>query len=146
MHPYGFASKAPDGTISVVAQQGSHPGNKLVLGHRASDRPTDLDSGEVVLYNEFGQAIYVRDGKIQVGTSASASPMVLGDVLMNFITDLINAFLNAPDITQGAFGPGFLEPQIRQALTDALQKYVTTTSTNVVSQLTYTERGGTNGS
>ena len=140
-HPYGFCSVAPDGTAQVVAKQGEHIGNRLVISHRDANRPSDITSGESVLYNEFGQAVYMRDGQVQVGTKNSNSPMVLGDVLLNFITDLLNAFQNAPDVGITPFGPAFLEPQIRTAMTQMMEKYVTNVSTNVVSKLTFTERG-----
>ncbi len=142
VHPYGFASRAPAGMISVVAKVGADIQNRMTIGHRAKDRPADLNSGEAVLYNATGQAVYVRDGKVQVGTKESESPMVLGDVMLECITDILNAFLEAAQIGQTPFGPAFLDPGVRVKLNEALEKYVTTTSTNIVSQLTFTERGG----
>lgn len=142
MHPYGFCSKAPDGTISVVARAGDHPGNRMVVGHRAADRPTDLNSGEAVLYDAFGEAIYVRKKKIQVGTKNSENPMVLGDVLVDMLTTLLNDILNAAQIGQTPFGPCFLDPTLRTQIQNIVQTYLTNSSTNIVSQLSFTERGG----
>lgn len=142
MHPFGLVSKAPDGTTQVVARQGDHTGNRIILGHRDGGRPNDFNQGEVVLYNEFGQAIYIREGKIQVGSTNSANPMVLGDILVNFLTALMNDFLNAPQIGQCAVGPVFLDPTIRTQMVAQIQQYLTTSSTNIVSQVTFTERGG----
>ena len=142
MHPFGLVSRAMKGTISVIAKVGNDIQNRMVLGHRDKGRPTDLEEGEVVLYNAFGQAIYLRKGKVLYGSKASASPAVLGDVLLNAMTDILNAILQAPQIGQCAVGPVVLEPSVRQKLMTAKMKYVDDASTNVVSQLVFTERGG----
>lgn len=58
MHPYGLASRAPAGTIQVTAKQGADPSNRMVLGHRDSNRSgLDLDEGEVVLYGADGEVV-----------------------------------------------------------------------------------------
>ena len=64
MHPYGFASRAPAGTIQVIGRVGEHASNRFVLGHRAADRPADLEVGETALYSADGDIIYVRNGSI----------------------------------------------------------------------------------
>jgi phage gp45-like len=66
MHPYGFASRASRGTIQVVGKQGADPSNRLVLGHRDSQRPTDLDEGEAVLYSSAQWAVYARADGVQI--------------------------------------------------------------------------------
>jgi hypothetical protein len=142
MHPYGFSSRATPGTIQVVGRVGEHIGNRMVLGHRDGKRPADLQPGEVVLYNSTGQAFYIRQGKVQLGSGSSSEPMVLGNVLMKCLTDLMAAFTESPQVVQTAVGPGFLDPAVRQKLMTVLQTYIQTASTNVVSQLTFTERGG----
>lgn len=88
MHPYGLVSRAPMGTISVTGRQGDHPGNRIVLGHRDVNRP-QVQEGEVQLYNEFGQAIYLENGQIRIGTKAAANPAVLGNELKTLLVDLI---------------------------------------------------------
>lgn len=109
MHPYGFASRAPKGTIQVVARQGDHIGNRLVLGHRASDRPT-LGAGESAIYNEHGEVIKVVKGKILakaadliefesetqvtkadeifLGSDSADEPLVLGTVAKTYLGHL----------------------------------------------------------
>ncbi len=65
-HPYGMVSRAPVDTVQVVAQQGSHPGNRIVLLHRDKDRPKLNAEGEVMLYDKFGNQVWMQDGKIVV--------------------------------------------------------------------------------
>lgn len=100
MHPYGFVSRAPAGTLSVTAKQGDHPGNRLTLGHRDSLRPS-IQAGETQLYNEFGQAIYLADGTIHIGTAEASNPAVLGDELKAFLIDLITWLLEHTHVTGG---------------------------------------------
>lgn len=90
MHPYGFCSLAPDGTISVTAKQGDHIGNRLVLGHRAADRPSYVGSGEAVIYNEFGQQIYLKNGKILIGKPSATENFVLGQQLKTMLDQLLD--------------------------------------------------------
>lgn len=92
MHPYGLVSRAPMGTLSVTARQGDHTGNRLVLGHRDVNRPS-LEEGEVQLYNEFGQAVYLKNGSVHLGEAGASNPAVLGDELKAFLSDLIQWLL-----------------------------------------------------
>jgi phage gp45-like len=89
MHPYGFASRAPANTISVVAQQGEHPGNRVTLGHRAKDRP-DMDEGESVQYSSGGYQVFVKNGAIFVGKNGTLEHMVVGDQLNTFLKLLLD--------------------------------------------------------
>ncbi len=75
-HPYGLVSRAPKGTAQVVARQGEHPANKLVLLHRDKDRPSLSAEGEVMLYDKFGNQIWMKDGDIVVKLDGN---MHLGD-------------------------------------------------------------------
>ncbi len=90
MHPYGFGSRAPKGTISVVARQGEHPANRVVLGHRAADRPA-MDEGESVLYSKSGYQVRVKNGVIEIGKGGAFEPVVLGDKLTALLEALIDA-------------------------------------------------------
>lgn len=90
MHPYGFASRAPNGMISVTAQQGEHPGNKLTLGHRDKDAPA-LDEGESVHYSVGGYAIFVKNGEIFLGKNGDLEHMVVGETLKAVLIALITA-------------------------------------------------------
>ncbi len=90
MHPYGLVSRAPKGTTSVVGRVGDHIGARLVMGHRDTNRP-ELNEGETIIYNSFGQSIYLENGKIHLGTKSSNNPLVLGNDLKALLIELITA-------------------------------------------------------
>lgn len=97
VHPYGLTSRAPDGTISVVARVGEHAGNRMVIGHRDSKRPSLSTSGEVILYNSYGQQIYLKNGevrivspKIKLGSANSAEPVPLGTQLQTLLNNILS--------------------------------------------------------
>lgn len=141
MHPYGVVSRAPKGTIQVTGRVGDHPGARVVMGHRDNKRPT-LESGETILYDQFGHIVYLSKTKMQFGSKASDEPMVLGNVNLEFMGKLLDAFLNAPQIGFDVFSlPVFLDPAIRALLVQYKAQYLTAPSTNIVSQVTFTERG-----
>lgn len=68
MHPYGFASRAKKGTISVVARVGNHPANKLIIGHRDKERPALENDGDVCLYDQHGNVLMLKDEKPYIDT------------------------------------------------------------------------------
>lgn len=88
MHPYGYSSRAPSGTVSIVAKQGNHPGNRVVLGHKDVNRP-EINSGDVILYNQYGQEIYLEDGEIHIGKKTSNNPAVVGNELKEMLQELL---------------------------------------------------------
>lgn len=98
MHPYGYASRAPKGITNVVGRQGESYSNRFVLGHRDSNRPGDLNVGEVCLYSSDGttvlKKIYVRSDTIQLGSSSAANNLVLGDLLNDFLSRLLDLIIN----------------------------------------------------
>lgn len=88
MHPYGFASRAPAGTIEVVAKQGADPSNRIVIGHRDAKRPKDIDEGESAIYSKGGWAVTVKndsvkiaskDGKTAIDAKTDAIEIKVGD-------------------------------------------------------------------
>ena len=94
MHPYGFASRALAGIVNVTARSGEHVGNRMILGHRDKDRPSDLEVGESVIYSNGGLKIYLRNGKIQIGSENSDNPAVLYNeikILLELILDHVIA-------------------------------------------------------
>lgn len=90
MHPYGLVSRAPRKTISVTARHGEHPANRIVLGHRDKNRP-EIQQGETQLYNQYGQAIYLKNGTVHIGTASAANPAVVGNELKAMLESLIDA-------------------------------------------------------
>lgn len=92
MHPYGIASRAPAGTQSLIAQLGEHMGNKMVIGHRDSNRPA-IGSGESVLYDAYGHLVYCSKTKMQFGSMSSDENMVLGKTFQAAFSAFLGAFL-----------------------------------------------------
>lgn len=104
VHPYGLVSRAPKGTASIVGKLGDHPGNRFVLGHRDKARPTVAEEGEVKLYNQQGEIVYLKkDGtvlissKIQLGSEAADEPLVLGNVLKDLLVDILTTLKTQAD-------------------------------------------------
>jgi hypothetical protein len=103
MHPYGFASRASKGTISVTAKQGSHPGNRLILGHRDKSRPTNIEDGETVIYNVAGYTAYFKKDALYLGQGmGSAEPVVLGNKINDFLKSLLDIVANHTHASEGA--------------------------------------------
>lgn len=93
MHPYGIVSRAPTGTIQVVSRVGEHPGAKMVMGHRDANRP-NVNQGETQLYNQFGQAIYLKNGEVCIGIAEANDPVLLGNENVAFFKNFMTLFMN----------------------------------------------------
>jgi phage gp45-like len=75
MHPYGFASRAPTGTIAVTAKHGADAQNRMVLGHRDKVRKLlDLSEGDAVIYSSDGAvalaSISLKGGVVEITNEA----------------------------------------------------------------------------
>lgn len=88
--PYGFASIAKKGTISVVAKQGEHPGNRLVLLHRDANAPADLEEGEAKMYSSEGFQLYAAKDGIYCGKGSADKPLALGTPLNELLGQIID--------------------------------------------------------
>lgn len=139
MRPWGFASRAPKGTIQVVARQGEHFGNRVVLGHRANDIPTDLAEGEAILYDSTGRQIRVKDGVIKVGSPNSAENLVLGKVFQTMMSTVLQALADHVHITSA---PGFPTSKPTNANVFSDQKASPVDDNKVLSDISFTEKGG----
>lgn len=123
MHPYGLVSRAPRGTIQVTARQGENPGNRMVLGHRDQKKP-DVKQGEVMIYNQFGKAIYVAESKVHLGIKDAANPAVLGKELKAFLIAIINTIVSHTHTTTvpgSQTGPNTQGPDLTQKLLEDVQ-------------------------
>lgn len=138
MRPWGYASRAPQGTIQVVARQGEHFGNRVVLGHRAKDIPEDLAEGESILYDSTGRQIRVKDGVIKLGSSASAENLVLGKVFQEMMSTVLQAIAEHVHVTSA---PGFPTSEPTNASTFTDQKNNPVDNGNVLSDISFTEKG-----
>lgn len=90
MHPFGFISRAIKGLISVTAQQGNHPGNKMTLGHRDKNAPA-VDVGESAIYSNGGYIVRVYNGKIQLGKNGTFETLTCGDKLNTVLSTILDA-------------------------------------------------------
>lgn len=137
MHPFGVASRAPRGTIAVTAQQGSHPGNKLTLGHRYASQPA-VEEGESCLYNHFGQRVYLQNGSIRIGSQVAANPLVLGTELKDLLQQLLQLLSTHTHV--GNLGSPTSAPieaaQFTQFKTDFVD------NDTIFSETNFTEKGG----
>jgi hypothetical protein len=121
--------------------------------------PPQIAQGHMVHKSKPGKKLYVAsDTKVEIsrGTAEATEPLVLGNVLLSYLTALeghvkalIDALNSIPATISTAPGtPGILNPALTAALTPietALEAdkgtYLTTPATNVVSQIGFTERG-----
>lgn len=105
MRPFGFASRAPQGTISVTAQMGEHPGNKMTLGHRDKNAPA-VEVGESVIYSLGGYRVKIQNGEIFLGKGEDLEHMVVGDTLKDFLIALVEAIVAHTHTFMYLPGPG----------------------------------------
>lgn len=157
-----FMFPVPDDLVLVAFSEGDDEQAYLIkrLSTRTDTIPPQAVGGHMVSRSLAGLNNYLMsDTKIllgQGGTADPAEPLVLGNVLVAALTDLnsrITALVDA--ISQGPIAistaPGSLAPtapglksalaNIKTQLSSDLDKYLVTESTNIVSKLSYTERG-----
>jgi hypothetical protein len=117
----------------------------LKLSNREDKIPVNAASGDMVAKALTSTKLWLTsDTRINLtkGDDAPTEPLVLGNVLKTFLTEFLDSILNAAQIGQCAVGPVFLDPSIRTALVQYKTEYLETESSNIVSQLAFTERGG----
>lgn len=138
--PYGFASRAPEKTLAVLGRLGEHPASRIILSHHDIAKP-DMLEGEAVLYNAAGQQIRLEKEKIKIGGASADEPLVLGKVLMEFLGKVIDMMVTGDFLLCGAPGsPTAPNPAKALDLNNWKQTYLTTASTNIVSELSFTQR------
>ena len=106
--------------------------------------PKFAQTGNSVKYARAGKKLYIGSTvKIGIGRPnvEPTEPLVLGNVCVSGLTALCNAFLQATQIGQSGAGPVALDPTVRTALNNFVSQYLTTASTNILSQIAFTERG-----
>ena len=115
-----------------------------LVNHEEEPIPVFARTGHTVKQSRTGKKLYLgSDTKVSLSRPGvePSQAMVLGNVLASGLTAILNAFLNAPKLGSCAVGPVVLDPGIRAALLAAINTYITTASTNILSQLSFTERG-----
>lgn len=133
--------------LALVAFVDGHEEECFLIKRITNDEdqiPALAQAGNMVKYARAGKKAYFgSDTKIGIARPDidPTNPMVLGDILVNGLTALINAFLNAAQVGQCAVGPVYLDPSVRSALTSFNETYLTTEDSNIISQIAFTERG-----
>lgn len=133
--------------LVLVAFVDGSPDDAYVLKRFPSTEepiPAFAQTGNTVVYSHPGKKAYLGSNtKVGIArpNAEPTEPLVLGQVLVNGLTALCNAFLNASQIGQHPLGPVFLDPGVRTAITNFMTTYLNTASTNVLSQIGFTERG-----
>jgi hypothetical protein len=143
VHPWGYVSIAPPGTLAVVGRVGEHIGNRITLGHRDPARTkVGVKPGETALYDAFGNAVYLGLTGVRVGSTSADEPLVLGNVLKDFLTQLTTALKTIPlGITTG---PGSLiapNPAFVAQIETLVAQFLTVPLTAILSLKHKTERG-----
>lgn len=88
IQPFGISSRAPKDTDAVVAGVGGDVTHLIMLGHFDKSKPTGQD-GETLLYDAFGHVVYLSQDKLQFGSKSSENPMMLGDLVQDFLSQLL---------------------------------------------------------
>jgi hypothetical protein len=107
--------------------------------------PANAAPGVPVIKARAGKKVWITsDTRINLSKTDTAptEAVVLGGVLKTFLEAFYDAILNAPAIGVSAMGPVMLDPSIRAALVTQKSQYLSTAATNILSQLAFTERGG----
>lgn len=97
IQPYGVSSRAPANTPCLTVPVGNNPTNVNMVGVHDPSKPA-VDDGETMIYNEFGQAVYLKNGSVHLGTSAASHPVSLGDSLQSILSKFLGYYIaNAPE-------------------------------------------------
>lgn len=145
VHPFGFVSKAPNGTLALSGRVGEHPGARIVFGHRDKMRKDiPLDEGEVCLYNAQGEKIFLKKDKIQLGDISANEPAALGNVLAECLGVIFDILIQGQSVLTTAPGnPTAPNPAVAANLTAKKAQYITNILTNILSQETFVRRAKT---
>lgn len=140
IQPFGLSSRSPKNTQCLVAPVNNDPSHINVIGHFDEAKPS-CEDGETVLYGADGQVIYFKNGgEIHQGGKAADEPVVLGNVMKTLMKNILEAFLNSPQIGQSPTGPVFLDPAVRSILSTELSVRVNAPATNIVGQKNFVQR------
>lgn len=94
VHPFGFVSRAVQGTISVVVKVGADIQNRMVIGHRDKGRPSDVDEGESIVYSIGDYRVKVSKTQILVGKGGVYEPVLVGETTRQFLITLVQLIVS----------------------------------------------------
>lgn len=134
--PYGLSSAPLPGVRSLVARIGEHKNSRVVIGHVDQDRP-ETSAGNTVLYNAYGAKFRLDALEIRLGSEDADEPLVLGNVLLDFLDQLITAIQS---LTVICSAPGnSSSPPINVAQFEALRAQFITLQT-LISSSVFTQK------
>jgi phage gp45-like len=138
--PFGFVSNPVAGVKALILNLYGKNYSPVVVGQIDTSRP-DVQAGEVMLYNQYGQKIYLKNGKILLGSTAAAEPAVLGNQLKTLllsILDLINTHQHVSS------APGVLTPALDPATIATITnlKASPLNDNGILSSEIFVEKGG----
>lgn len=122
VHPYGFVSRASQGTISVTAKVGDHPGARITLGHRDEKRPS-VDVGESGVYSLGGYIVKLGNGKIEFGKGSEMEVVPVGDTLLEFLKAFLDEYIAHQHVCSAPGSPG-LTPMTAAVATQLKADYL----------------------
>lgn len=118
-----------------------------IPGAHSDGNAIQFDSGDednLTLYFGGVKVMLTADGTVRVGKQGSSQtePMVLGSVLVSFLDGIISTLKTVPaGLTTTPGNPVTVSPALIAALDILKGTYIDTPSTNIVSQVAFTERG-----
>lgn len=133
--------------LVITASVDGHPDETFaisVLSTKEEPIPKFAQALHSIYYSRPGRKAYLgSDVKVGVGRPGvePTEPLVLGNTLVSGLAALVNAFLNASQIGQSAVGPVYLDPAVRTALQNFVTTFLNTSSSNIISQIAFSERG-----
>ena len=93
IQPFGFSSKAPVGTEGLMVPVNGDPTHVNMVGHFDKHKP-EVNEGESAQYDEFGHLVYLSESMMQFGSKNSANPMMLGDVVQQLFSNMLELIAN----------------------------------------------------
>jgi hypothetical protein len=123
LKPYGFMSRAPDGTTQVSGRMGNDTGNRIVLGHRDQNAPNPDEVGEALIYSVGGYQVRCQNGDIEIGKNGVFEPCVMGEQLKQLFLVLLSALadhIHTDSTDEGVTGP----PTNASTYTDLSSNYI----------------------
>lgn len=92
IQPFGLSSKAPPETQTLLVPIAGDPTNMNAVGNYDTNKP-DVEDGEVSIYDNFGHEVYLSQDKMQFGSKDSANPMMLGDLVQECLSNMLQLII-----------------------------------------------------
>jgi len=128
---YGFTSNPKRGSESVAIAIGGNRGHLLIISvDDRSARPKDLAEGETALWSDFGDRVWLRNGKILVGATGANDPVARKSDLQA-LADAFNGHTHSVP-GSGLTAPSGGGPVTGSATTAAGPNHTATGSTKVM--------------